>query len=328
MFNANVYFENSNVMIITTGYYKNEAFIKNLHNNIYVFIQFYYNVEYDVPSFIQEYEDTIREHNTTFNTRTNLIFCAPNEEVNKIILGLNYTSIVLNHNCFIDYNLFKITNSSNNRKYDAVINSRPFWWKRVYLALKIDNLAYIKGEDWANDKMSWHGWKDHKFKHLLDNGGLKEVCNVYNNSNVGLLLSGHTGEHRQAGCEGANFSSCEYLLCGLPIVSTPSQGGRDYWFDETNSIICEPNEDDVLDKCNIMLSRIRENKIDRQQIRNNQIHKINKLRLNFIKKVSEIFSKYNIHIDSTDYFNRNYRHKMTDYDVNIDELISRMNRLI
>jgi len=41
MFNANIYFENSKILIITTGYYKNKAFIKNLHNNIYIFIYLY-----------------------------------------------------------------------------------------------------------------------------------------------------------------------------------------------------------------------------------------------------------------------------------------------
>ena len=45
--------------------------------------------------------------------------------------------------------------------------------------------------------------------------------------------------------EGANYSSSEYLLCGLPVVSTESSGGRDYWFDDYNSIICKPNEDSV-----------------------------------------------------------------------------------
>ena len=39
--------------------------------------------------------------------------------------------------------------------------------------------------------------------------------------------------------EGAMYSSVEYLLCGLPIVSTKSTGGHDVFFTDTNCIIAE-----------------------------------------------------------------------------------------
>jgi glycosyltransferase involved in cell wall biosynthesis len=31
--------------------------------------------------------------------------------------------------------------------------------------------------------------------------------------------------------EGSNYASMEYMLAGLPIVSTPSIGGREVYFD-------------------------------------------------------------------------------------------------
>lgn len=37
------------------------------------------------------------------------------------------------------------------------------------------------------------------------------------------------------------FASMEYLLCGLPIVSTPSIGGRDVFFDKDYVEIVEPD---------------------------------------------------------------------------------------
>jgi hypothetical protein len=45
-----------------------------------------------------------------------------------------------------------------------------------------------------------------------------EVNNVYNQSRVGLMLSD---------LEGANFASIQYLLAGLPVVTTHNEGGRD-----------------------------------------------------------------------------------------------------
>lgn len=41
------------------------------------------------------------------------------------------------------------------------------------------------------------------------------------------------------------FFLSEYLVCGIPVVSTKSLGGRDVWYGEYNSIICEDNEESV-----------------------------------------------------------------------------------
>ena len=42
--------------------------------------------------------------------------------------------------------------------------------------------------------------------------------------------------------EGACWASSEYLLCGLPVVSTHSRGGRDVWYSGHNSLIVEPTQ--------------------------------------------------------------------------------------
>ena len=49
-----------------------------------------------------------------------------------------------------------------------------------------------------------------------------EVNVVLNRARVGLCLSA---------AEGAMFASMEYMLAGLPVVSTPNLGGRDFFFD-------------------------------------------------------------------------------------------------
>ena len=125
-----------------------------------------------------------------------------------------------------------------------------------------------------------------------------EVIDIYNQSKVGLILSGNTGENVQGWKEGANYSSCEYLLCGLHVIITPSQGGRDFWFDDYNSIVCEPNEDSVNECVKIMLKRIENNEINREIIRNNTIQKMINTRKNLINKLQEIFNKYSINLDT------------------------------
>ena len=36
------------------------------------------------------------------------------------------------------------------------------------------------------------------------------------------------------------YASIEYLLCGVPIVTTPSLGGRHVFFDEENAFVVAP----------------------------------------------------------------------------------------
>lgn len=45
--------------------------------------------------------------------------------------------------------------------------------------------------------------------------------------------------------EGQCKASVEYLLCGLPVVSTPSTGGRDEFFDPDYVAIVEPTAEAV-----------------------------------------------------------------------------------
>lgn len=42
--------------------------------------------------------------------------------------------------------------------------------------------------------------------------------------------------------EGTCWAATEYLLCGLPVVSTPSRVGREVWLNSANCIIVEPNQ--------------------------------------------------------------------------------------
>ena len=37
------------------------------------------------------------------------------------------------------------------------------------------------------------------------------------------------------------YASVQYLLCGLPVVTTASRGGRDEFFDPESTIECEPS---------------------------------------------------------------------------------------
>lgn len=57
-----------------------------------------------------------------------------------------------------------------------------------------------------------------------------EVSGALHSSGCGLILSCREGQNR---------ATIEYLLCGAPVVTTPSQGGRDRWLHPGNSIYAQ-----------------------------------------------------------------------------------------
>ena len=86
----------------------------------------------------------------------------------------------------------------------------------------------------------------------------KEISVFCGQSNCGLILSAE---------EGACRVSSEYLMSGIPVVSTESLGGRDVWYNSDNSIICEDSEDSVKKAVEEASSR----DWDREKIRSNHI---------------------------------------------------------
>src|SRR5690606_14249643 len=137
---------------------------------------------------------------------------------------------LINQNAFIvpDY-FFPIDGAE--KKYDAIYNARPRKFKRHYLARNVGEayrLALILGKHVASlDDVNESELPKHIYKNT-DHLPHKRVNELLNQSRVGLILSA---------VEGACFASSEYLLAGIPVVSTMSKGGRDYWYDEYNSLV-------------------------------------------------------------------------------------------
>jgi hypothetical protein len=308
------YFNSGKLKIYYTegnNYQKNE-FISNLDEHSYIIYQFPWNIEPVLNAHSTRFGDLFENYiyplNNKFNFKTQFIFCAPTHDTYEQITRQGYSCILLNHNAFLDYNLYNITDSE--KIYNAVINSRPFWWKRIYLAKEITNLACILGDDWAKDETSWHEYKEWSHTDIWNKVNLQKVIEIYNHSHCGLILSGNTGDNQQQLKEGANYSSSEYLLCGLPVVTTPNQGGRNYWFDNYNSITCEPTQKSVKHAAMKLVKKLKTGQIKKEKIRADQIDKINKARLEYIKRTQKLFNMYSLNIDASQYFNNNFTNKL------------------
>ena len=174
-------------------------------------------------------------------------------------------------------------------EFDAVYNARFDPWKRHELAGKIPRVAYISYATRFTGKLrdqraaivdtlarhSGHALLNPVKDGLPVSLPLEEVNQGLNRAAVGLCLSN---------VEGSNYASMEYMLAGLPIVSTPSIGGREVYFDHEFCTICEPKLSSVRDA----VQKLAERNIPREYIRDRTLAKIEPERQRFLALIDNL----------------------------------------
>lgn len=209
-------------------------------------------------------------------------------------------SFFCNHNCWLDFNLF-VQDETVEKVFDLVINTRPEKnMKRPYLAAGVQKLAVIRGalvrhnDYWPLEQLAP--------LYMNNNGRLKleEVVGILNKSYCGGIFSER---------EGACYSSSEYLLCGLPVISTASYGGRDYWYNDENSIIVDTDVGSVAQAVETAVQRVKRGDWSSKAIRATHMRESLKLRDDFVHHLGEIFSECNINADPKVIFDANYRNQ-------------------
>ena len=113
---------------------------------------------------------------------------------------------------------------TKKKEFDAVMIASRLPCKNRDLAADIPNLANIMSAYIHEQELAIPNAKYTNDRFL----SRSEINEIFSNSQVAMILSY---------VEGANRSTLEYLLAGLPVVSTQSKGGRDVFFDSENSII-------------------------------------------------------------------------------------------
>jgi glycosyltransferase involved in cell wall biosynthesis len=235
----------------------------------------------------------------TSNNHKWIVLCNDYYEINCMNhFGVN--SILCPQSAFLDTNLYYIDNI-NEKKYDAVYSAQFQTFKRIELSEKINSVAIL---GYGNNDYYMQLRSNYNFHFLngSENRMLQwdEVNNIYNSSRVGLCLSKE---------EGAMYASVEYLLCGLPIVTTLNMGGRDYFFDGRYVIYTEPKPDSV---ATAVYSLIDSN-ISQKFIRENTMKKIESVRYNFLNFIKSIKSTYGFDVSleyCSDEFKENFSNKL------------------
>lgn len=218
-----------------------------------------------------------------------------NEELEKQNLErYGFRCEVINHNCWLDENFIQATPAE--KKYNAVLIARKARSKRHFLANQVRKLALICGGQ-------THGGQPINYmmpaavyrpKHRLPP---EKVFAVMRQSYCGLALSAE---------EGACFSSSEYLLAGIPVVSTASRGGRDIWYNDYNSIICEDNPAKVAEAVEFFVTNPR----DPERLRRDHLEIALQHRFRFTQLLQSVFDAYAIALDAQEYFRSTFYHKM------------------
>lgn len=227
--------------------------------------------------------------------KENFFFMFNSREEMKNFEPFMFKGALINHNAWLDENAVMRPKPETQKLFDAIYVGRRSAFKRHMLAEKVPRLALVAGINHGNNISPAPELPAYINESPLNPG---EVCEKINQSHVGLILSER---------EGACFASSEYLLCGIPVVSTFSKGGRDIWYNEDNSIQCPPDAEAIADAVETLKSE----RVDPFHIRNMHIAQAALHRARFVKQLQNVFNRFGVvDISAEAYFIEHYEHKM------------------
>jgi glycosyltransferase involved in cell wall biosynthesis len=208
----------------------------------------------------------------------------------ELFAAAGLETVFCNQNALVDERVFRPL-PELERRFDAVYDARLNAYKRHELAAEIQSLALIYATSATYDDPKYASdtlrLLAHAHRFNEDSGHAyrmlrpEEVNRCLNECRVGLCLSA---------VEGAMYASIQYLLAGLPVVSTESRGGRDVFFDRETTLIVDADPAAVRAGVREMARR----DLPADQIRAHTIEKIRPHREAFIETVQSIYDREGI----------------------------------
>jgi len=229
-------------------------------------------------------------------------------------------AIFCSQNALVDERLFRPL-STVPKMFDAVYDARLKQYKRHYLACDIESLALIYAFETDIDdfdyadriprQMPHAHFVNHPAPNTYRALSPEEVNVCLNSSRVGLCLSA---------VEGTMYASIQYLLCGLPVVSTPSKGGRDIFFDDVCARIVDPDPGAVKEGVREMVKRA----VRTEDIRARTLEKLRRHRSAFIAVVQHIYDREGVRRSFEAEWNHVFFNKLFREKQRHDEILSRL----
>lgn len=187
-----------------------------------------------VEKALSQYRQSFPDH---------LVVMLLNDSIDYLIFDKSCVSstFILNKNCFCDLSIFNSFLNDDSQQFSAIYNARFSDYKQHELAADVNDLALICSHLTENSHNDLVAILPKARVLNLQEGALiqlddHEVALALSASKCGLILSP---------LEGQNWATIEYLLIGLPVISTPNYGGRDRNLTPANSLIVNPEVTEV-----------------------------------------------------------------------------------
>ncbi|MBM4244671.1 MAG: glycosyltransferase [Deltaproteobacteria bacterium] len=216
-----------------------------------------------LPEHLARIEALVRAHPSLRGTAL-----AETEAERARFAARGVDTVHCNQGAFVDERVFRPL-VDVQRVHDAIHDARLDPFKRHRLAAAVERLALVTYRNDDTDRL-YEARIAREFTHATwCNGppaarrvlGAEEVNRAYAACRVGLCLSAR---------EGSMWASAQYLLAGLPVVSTPSEGGRDELFDAAHVAIVAPEPAAIADAVRALVAR----DLDPSQIRRRTLERI------------------------------------------------------
>lgn len=174
-------------------------------------------------------------------------------------------------------------------EFDAIYNARYIREKRHELAALVPRVAYLAySESRAERVASFQEIHRQIGERTPDHVLLNEVADgrpvTLDREGVNAALARAAVGLMLSAAEGSNYASMEYMLAGLPVVSTPSIGGRDVYYDPDFCLVCDPDPVAVRDAVATLIKR----DIPRSEIRARALARIGPARQRFLELIDTL----------------------------------------
>lgn len=216
-----------------------------------------------------------------FNLRRFTILANTPDEV-PLFLAAGFNATWCNHNAFVSEHIFRPMGTP--RQFDAIYDAAFAPFKRHELAANVESLAlvgYVKAPDTeevaraVRNRVPQATVLNDPFSGRDGTFSSDQVNEALNQARVGLCLSA---------IEGQMYASVQYLLAGLPIVTTENRGGRDVFFDAEHVRWVEDDPDAV----SAAVDRLVRDDIDPKDIRKSVLVKMKEHRARFCEVVRQL----------------------------------------
>lgn len=210
--------------------------------------------------------------------------CSDRTEVQRVV-ARGLSGVLCSHNAFVNERIYRPLGA--RRVVQAVYDARLASYKRHQLASELTSLMLLIRRDRVPRDHRYEAAVRSIVEHAITpNFMTGKYVNLapttinywLNRCRIGLCLS--------AG-EGAMYAAIQYLLAGLPVVSTPNVGGRDAFRDDRTWLETDGSSVSVRDAVTELDSR----ELSPMLVRHRALEKISGHRENFVAMCQTLLSR-------------------------------------